>query len=166
MSRRLKVVLLFTVLTGIVLGSVPFVLQYFAFAAVSAGSFDYSGGQVTPDVIKLHCPAYGRIEDARILHVRNDEGMTGGQFTIQFELPANRLTAFLAGSPFEDASLESKSVPSEFLALSWLPAGRDNELESSKAFSSASVTTGRIDYTILIDRTRSDMYVIYLRCTS
>ncbi len=166
MSRRFQVVLLVTAFTVIVLGSIWFVLQYFASVALSAGSFDYSGAQITPDVIKLHCPTYGVMEGARFLHVRNLEGMTGGQFTIQFELPANQLAAFLAESPFKDAILESNSVPSEFLAPSWLPAGRYIELESSKAFSSASATTGHTYYTLLIDRTRSDIYVIYYRSTS
>ena len=103
MSRRLKVVLLVTILIVIVLGTVPFVLQYFAIAAFSAGSFDYSGARITPDVIKL-CPAYVQVGGARIIHVRNNEGMTGGQMTIQFELPADQLAAFLAESPFKDAN--------------------------------------------------------------
>lgn len=165
MSRRLKVVLLVTVLIVVALGAVPFCLQHFGVAVLSTGNFDYSGARITPDVIKL-CPAYVRVGDARILHVRNNEGMTGGQMMIQFELPSSQLAAFLADSPFKDADLESKSVPSEFISPSWLPPRRHNELESSKAFSSASVTTGSTHYTILIDRTRSDIYVIYLQSTS
>ncbi len=166
MSRRRKVVLLVTALAVIVLGAVLFVLPYFAFVGLNVGSFDYSGEQITPEVIKRHCPAYETIYGARILHVRNDEGMTGGQMTIKFELPAHQLAAFLADSPFKGSALDSKSVPSGFLDPSWLPSRRYNELESSKAFSAASLSTGRTYHTILIDRTRSDVYVIYLQSTS
>lgn len=102
----------------------------------------------------------------RILHVRNDEGMTGGQFTISFELSADQLAAFLAESNFKGAALESKSVPGEFIAASWLPAGRYKELVFSKAFSACSLSMDRTHHTILIDRTRADRYVIYLQSTS
>lgn len=137
-------------------------LPYFLFGG---GSFEYSGSRITPDVRKL-CPAYVTIEGAKVLHIKNTEGMTGGQMTVAFELPPDRLPTFLAGSPLKDAVFESKFVPNEFLGPNWLTRQRFDELQSNKLFSAASISEGRTHYSILIDRTRSDIYVIYLQSTS
>jgi len=161
-----KVVLLVASLVVVVPAAFMLVLQNFAFIGLNAGSFDYSGAKITPEVIKRHCPQYETAYGARILHVRNDEGMTGGQFTIKFELPAHQLTAFLSDSPFKGKNLDSKSVPSEFSDPFWLPRGRYNELQSTKAFSAGSEFTGKTHHCILIDHTRADLPVIYLRSTS
>jgi len=161
-----KVVLSVASLAAVSLAVVLLVLPHFAFFSVNAGSFDYSGEQITSEVIKRHCPAYETAYGARILHVRNDEGMTGGQFTIKFELPADQLPAFLADSAFKGSDLDSKSVPAEFSDPSWMSGDRYNELESSKAFSAGSQYSGGTYNTILIDRMRADSFVIYLRSTS
>ena len=160
MSRRLQVFLLVTVLFVAALGLVPYVISD---AALNVGSFDYSRTRVTPDVIGL-CPGYVKTGGGRIIHVRNDEGMTGGRMTIQLELSADRLAEFLAVSPFRDVTLQSIYVSDDF--DSWLPSGRFNELGKSRAFSAASVSMGRSSYSILIDRTRTDILVIYIRSFS
>jgi hypothetical protein len=162
MSRSLKAVLVVTIVIVIAVALVTVVFQ----VALDSWSTDYSGARITPDIIRHYCPAYVTLEGARILHVRNNEGMTGGQTTIQFELPANQLPVFLENSPFEEARLESKSVPGAFLDPSWLPQRHYDELENNKRFSAASISVGQTHYIILIDRTRSDVYVIYFQITS
>jgi len=117
-------------------------------------------------VIQHECPAYARIDGARVLHIRNVEGMTGGQMTIQFELPASRLPAFFAASPLRDVPLDSKVIPNGFVDAHWLPPQRYEELQKNEAYTAGSFTAGRTYYSVLIDRTRPDLYVIYLQVTS
>jgi hypothetical protein len=130
---------------------------------MSAGSFDFGGALVTPDVIDRYCPAYLRMEGVRIRHIKNIDGMTGGQMTVQFELPAHKLPGWIENSPLKGALLESKFVPVDFDTPTWLTKQRHDELQESKLFSAASIRNGRTYYTILIDRAQPDVFVIYLQ---
>jgi hypothetical protein len=160
MSKRLQIFLLFTVLLVVALG---LALYFASEAARNGASFDHSGTQITPDIIK-RCPGYVQTGGGRIIRVSNDEGMNGGMMMIQLELSGDQLATFLADSPFRDGRLDSKFVPSGF--DSWLPPGRFNEMGRSRAFSTGSVSIGRTKDTILIDRTIRDILVIYIQSIS
>ncbi|MEQ1853691.1 MAG: hypothetical protein ABMA01_19115 [Chthoniobacteraceae bacterium] len=163
MSRPLKTVLVVAAFIVVIVGVATFVFQRFT---LHADTFEYSGARITPDVVTRFCPAYARTEGARILHIHHIEGMNGGQTTIQLELPANQLQTFLAASPIKEASLQSKSVPGELLDPKWLPQQHSNELQNKGTFSAGSFSAGGAHHIILIDRSRSDVYVIHIQTTS
>lgn len=163
MSKALKTVL---ATTAILVGMGVVALFVFLRFTLQADISEYSGAHITPDVVARFCPAYARIEGAHILHIHHVEGMTGGQTTIQLELPATQLQTFLAASPIKEASLQSKAVPVHLRGSQWMSQAHANELQSSGSFSAGSSSLDGAHHIIFVDRSRSDIYLIHIQITS
>ena len=111
------------------------------------------------------CPGWAYdIEGMKLLHESSSGGMMGYDEMAVCEIPADKLDVVLANGGVPRLKFENKGLAYENTLDRWLPVRHRKELEKSGAYLLGNdADEGTYRCTILIDRSRADVYTVYYR---
>ena len=122
---------------------------------------DYTGSKLTPEIIQQFTSDLPLPPKTRVLHIHDFETMSGGETTVQFELPPGALSHFLKSSRFKLTKLNSTSIkvfPIE--GSTWFSPEQKRDLERRGTFVSGSRNSKSPFRAILVDMSNPKLYIV------
>ena len=122
---------------------------------------EYAGSKLTAQIIQQFASEIPLPPRARVLHIHDFETMSGGETTVQFELPPSALPRFLKDSHFKRSKLNATSIevyPVE--GSTWFSPEQKRDLERRGTFLSGSRNSKSPLRAILIDTSNPELYIV------
>ena len=122
---------------------------------------EYTGSKLTAEIIQQFTSDLPLPPKTHVLHIHDFETMSGGEITVQFELPPDALSRFLKGSGFKPTKLNSASIKvSPVKGSTWFSPKQRRDLEKRGTFLSGSKNSQSPFRAILIDTSNPKLFIV------